>query len=90
MNSREDNMTPCKLSKALKSILKELPADITVAQARLALIAKYVPADLWEELSSLEQKYGEAMPLNWKVYRSIDGEPDMPPLPSSPRLLPRS
>jgi hypothetical protein len=77
-------MTPCKLSKALKGILEELPADITVAQARLALIDNYIPANLWEELSALELEYGEAMPLNWKAYRSIDGEPDMPPLPSPP------
>lgn len=77
-------MPRLKISKELKKAVKEMPADITVAQARLALIAKYVPADLWEELSALEREHGEATPLNWQALRSIDGEPDMPALASPP------
>ena len=77
-------MTRLKLSKGLEDVLKEMPPDISVAQARLALIAKFVPADLWDELSTLEKKHGESMPLNLKAYRSIDGEPDLPALPSPP------
>lgn len=64
--------------------MKEMPPDITVAQARLALIAKYIPRELWEELSSLERENGPSMQLNLKKYRSIDGEPDLPALPSAP------
>lgn len=73
-----------KVGKPLKDAMKEMPADITVAQARLGIIAKYVPPDLWEELASLEQEHGASTPLNWKAYRSIDGEPEMPRLPSPP------
>src|SRR5205085_869805 len=42
------------------------------------------PLDLWEELSRIEEAKGADYPLKWRKYRSNDGEPDMPALPSSP------
>ena len=78
-----------KMSDELKAALKDMPSDITVAQARLALIAKYIPLALWEELSRIEEAKGADHPLIRRKYRSIDGEPDLPALPSPPPVPPK-
>lgn len=77
------------LSAELKAALKDMPSDITVAQARLALIAKYIPLALWEELSRIEEAKGAAHPLKRRKYRSLDGEPHLPALPSPPPVPPK-
>ena len=78
-----------KLSVELRAALEDMPSDITVAQARLAVIAKYIPPALWEELSGIEGAHGAGHPLKSQKYRSIDGEPDLPPLPSPPPVPPK-
>jgi hypothetical protein len=60
-----------------------------VTQARRALIAKYIPLALWEELSRIEEAKGADHPLKRRKYRSIDGEPDLPALPSPPPVPPK-
>jgi hypothetical protein len=58
-----------KMSDELKAALKDVPFDITVAQARLALIAKYIPLALWEELSRIEEAKGAYHPLRKGYFR---------------------
>jgi hypothetical protein len=78
-----------KLSAELKAALKDMPSDITVAQARLALIAQYIPLDQWEELSKIENAKGADHPLKRRKYRCLDDEPPLPALPSPPPVPPK-